>query len=124
MRTSSVQEIDQLRIHGVEPRFVQEARRLGYDFTPKELAQLRMHGVDGAYLKRSARRRDAQSECRANRQAPHARRGLGSLHCSLSADGIHRPRRRHELLRVDLVPDPFIGHAASHSFGDGRIRSI
>ena len=32
--------------------FVQEARRLGYDFTPEELAQLRIFGVDGAYLKR------------------------------------------------------------------------
>ncbi len=39
-------------MHGVEASFVQQARRLGYDFTPQELAQLRMHGVDGAYLKR------------------------------------------------------------------------
>ena len=47
-----VEEVDQLRNHGVDTRFVQEARRLGYDFTPKELAQLRMSGVDGAYLRR------------------------------------------------------------------------
>lgn len=45
-------EVDQLRMHGVETRFVQEARRLGYDFTPEELAQLQMHGVDAAYLRR------------------------------------------------------------------------
>jgi hypothetical protein len=47
-----VEEIDQLRSHGVDTRFVQEARRLGYDFTPEELARLRMFGVDGAYLQR------------------------------------------------------------------------
>lgn len=45
-----VDEIDQLRNHGVNTGFVQQARRLGYDFTPEELAQLRIHGVDGAYL--------------------------------------------------------------------------
>jgi hypothetical protein len=45
-------EINQLRIHGVEPDFVQQATRLGYNFTPEELAQLRIHGVDGSYLKR------------------------------------------------------------------------
>jgi hypothetical protein len=47
-----VDEINQLRIHGVDTGFVQQAHRLGYDFTPQELAQLRIHGVDGAYLKR------------------------------------------------------------------------
>jgi len=47
-----LQEINQLQTHGVDVRFVQEARRLGYDFTPQELAQLRIRGVDGAYLKR------------------------------------------------------------------------
>ncbi|MGH9647618.1 MAG: hypothetical protein ACRD4E_12475 [Bryobacteraceae bacterium] len=46
------EEVDQLRNHGVDTRFVQEARRLGYAFTPDELAQLRIHGVDGAYLRR------------------------------------------------------------------------
>jgi hypothetical protein len=47
-----VEEINQLRTHGVDTGFVQQAHRLGYDFTPGELAQLRIHGVDGAYLKR------------------------------------------------------------------------
>ena len=45
-------EINQLRNHGVEGRFAQEARRLGYDFSPDDLAQLKIHGVDEAYLKR------------------------------------------------------------------------
>lgn len=45
-------EINQLRTHGVEPGFIQEARQLGYDFTPEELARLRIHGVDGDYLRR------------------------------------------------------------------------
>ena len=47
-----VDEINQLRIHGVDTNFIGEARRLGYDFTPRELAQLRIHGVDAGYLKR------------------------------------------------------------------------
>jgi len=46
-----VDEINQLRNHGVEPEFPREARRLGYDFTPEELAQLRTHGVDSHYLR-------------------------------------------------------------------------
>jgi hypothetical protein len=47
-----VDEINQLRNHGVDTRFVQQARNLGYDFTPEELARLRNHGVDGSYLTR------------------------------------------------------------------------
>jgi hypothetical protein len=36
----------------VETGFVRAARTLGYDFTPKELAELRIHGVDARYLQK------------------------------------------------------------------------
>jgi hypothetical protein len=48
----SVSEITQLRNHGVQTGLIEEAKRLGYEFTPQELTQLQMHGVDAAYLRR------------------------------------------------------------------------
>jgi hypothetical protein len=48
----SVSEITQLRNHGVQPGLIEEAKRLGYDFTPQELTQLQMHGVTADYLRK------------------------------------------------------------------------
>lgn len=41
-----------MKIHGVQPDFLNEAKQLGYNLTAKEAAELRIHGVDGAYLRK------------------------------------------------------------------------
>src|SRR5579863_1932481 len=48
----SAKEITELRTYGVDTRFMQEAKDLGYNFTPKELIELRVQGVGGSYLRK------------------------------------------------------------------------
>jgi len=45
-------EITDLRIHGVDTAFIQDAKSLGYNFTPQQSIDLRIHGLDGSYLRR------------------------------------------------------------------------
>jgi hypothetical protein len=40
-----------MKIHGIDPDFIREARDLGYRFTARELIDLKIHGVSGDYLR-------------------------------------------------------------------------
>ena len=47
----SATQITEIKNHGLDPKFMREARELGYDFTAPELIQLKIHGVDAEYLR-------------------------------------------------------------------------
>ena len=44
-------DLVQMKIHGIEPDFIREARDLGYSFTAGDLIDLKIHGVNEAYLR-------------------------------------------------------------------------
>jgi hypothetical protein len=41
----------QLRIHGVETAFLRDLKAAGYDLRAEDIVQLRIHGVDSAYIR-------------------------------------------------------------------------
>ena len=44
-------DLVQMKIHGIDPEFIREARDLGYRFTAGDLIDLKIHGVNEAYLR-------------------------------------------------------------------------
>jgi hypothetical protein len=40
-----------MKIHGIDPEFIREARDLGYRFAARDLIDLKIHGVNGDYLR-------------------------------------------------------------------------
>jgi hypothetical protein len=47
----TAEDLVQLRIHGVEKAFLRDLKAGGYDLRAEDIVQLRIHGVDSAYIR-------------------------------------------------------------------------
>ncbi len=47
----TAEDLVQLRIHGVETALLRDLKATGYDLRPEDIVQLRIHGVDSAYVR-------------------------------------------------------------------------